>query len=103
VDKTESYHQWIRGVDLYLRWFNDQCTYDDDENIIVGTLLWQKALAWYNNCEDQLIKLFQVDTWQAFISWMQEQFINPEEEMENLPKMNEWQYKGDIQDYILKM
>jgi hypothetical protein len=34
---------------------------------------------------------------------MEEQFIDPEEEMECLEKMKQLQYKGDIQYYIVKM
>jgi hypothetical protein len=90
-------------VDRYLRYFKDEYTYDDDKIIFVGTLLREKALAWYNNREDQLKKHFQVDTWRAFISSMEERFIDTEEEKENLRKMKELQYKGDIRDYIVKM
>jgi hypothetical protein len=90
-------------VDRYIRYFKDEYNDDDDKIIFVGTLLREKALAWYNNRENQLKKLFQVDTWQAFISSMEEQFIDTEEEKENLRKMKELQYKGDIQDYIVKM
>jgi hypothetical protein len=34
---------------------------------------------------------------------MEEQFIDTEEEKENLRKMKQLQYKGDIRDYIVKM
>jgi hypothetical protein len=67
TDKTEFYRQWTRGVDLYLRYFKDEYPYDNDKSIFVGTLHREKALAWYINCEDQLKKLFHVDTWRAFI------------------------------------
>jgi hypothetical protein len=47
-------------------------------------------LAWSNNQEKQLGKHFQVDTWVAFTSVTEEQFINLEEEtecLENLKKL----------------
>jgi hypothetical protein len=37
------------------------------------------------------------------MSSIEEQFINMEEEKENLWKMTEQQYKGDIQNYIVKV
>jgi hypothetical protein len=52
--------------------------------IFVGTFFRGASFAWLNNCEDQLKKLFQVDTCRAFISSMEEQFIDMEEEKENL-------------------
>jgi hypothetical protein len=103
TDKFESYRHWITGVDRYLRYFKDDYNDDDDKIIFVGTILREKALGWYNNREKQLRKHFQVDTWSAFTSAMEERFIDPEEEAECLQKMNKLQYKGDIQDYIIKM
>ena len=96
MDKNESYHHWITGVDRYLRYFKADYNDDDDKIIFVGSILREKALGWYNNREKQLRKHFQVDTWSAFTSAM-------EEETECLQKMNKLQYKGDIQDYIVKM
>jgi hypothetical protein len=60
-------------------------------------------LAWYNNREKQLRKHFQVDTWLAFTSSVEEQNINQWEETECLEKMNKLQYMGDNRDYIVKM
>jgi hypothetical protein len=39
----------------------------------------------------------------AFTGVREEQFFDPEEEMECLEKIKKLQYKGDIQDYIIKM
>jgi hypothetical protein len=59
-------------------------------------------LGWYNNPEKQLRKHFQVNTWSGFTSAMEERCIDPEEETVCLKKMNQLQYQGDIQDYIIK-
>jgi hypothetical protein len=83
-------------VDWYLRNFKDKYTYNNNKIIFVGTHLQENALVWYNNCKDQLNKLFQMDTWWAFISSIVERFIDTEEEKWFLQKMKQPQYKGDI-------
>jgi hypothetical protein len=90
-------------VERYLKYFKKKYFKDDDKIIFVGSILREMALAWYNNREDQMKKHFQVDTWAAFVSSIEERFIDTEEEMENLRKMKDLQYKGDFQDYIVRM
>jgi hypothetical protein len=101
--RTESYHHWISGVNCYLAYFKDDYHDDDNKIIFIRSILQETVLAWYNNQEKQLRKHFQVDTWSAVTSAMEEQFIDPEKETECLKITNKLQYKGDIWDYIVKM
>jgi hypothetical protein len=93
MDKLESYHHCITGVNHYLRYFKDNYNHNDDKIIFFGSILWEKALAWYNNQDIQLKKHFQVDTWSALTSAMEQQVINPEEEIEFFEKMKKLLYK----------
>ena len=90
TDKSESYHHWITGVNRYLRYVKDDYNDDDNKIIFVGTILRKKALGWYNNREKQLMKHFQVDTWSAFTSAIEERFIDLEEEIVCHQKFNKW-------------
>jgi hypothetical protein len=102
-DPKEIYRRWIRSVERYLQYFREEFHDDIDKIIWVGGLLEDKALAWYDNREEDMKKFFQVDNWKSFTSTMEERFVDKQEEEKSLRRMNDLKYTGDIEDYLTKM
>jgi hypothetical protein len=90
-------------VERYLQYFRDEFHNDIDKIRWVGGILEDKALAWYDNCEEDMKKFFQVDNWKSFTTMREERFVDKQEEEQSLGKMNDLKYSGDIEDYLTKM
>jgi hypothetical protein len=86
-----------------LNWFDYwEASYRTEKQkiIFVGTLLEGLAADWFFHRQENLSSQFLTDNWNAFLSVMDTQFIDENEEEDLLTEMKKVRYDGDIDAYL---
>ena len=102
-DDTLPYRQWFHAVENCMKWHRTDFEDDIDKIIMIGGVMDGKAGTWYDARAEYMKKYFKVDEWNAFVSTMEERFLDRQEERKAVGKMRELKYKGDIASYLPDM
>jgi hypothetical protein len=92
---TTPFRSWWESVKEYLRFYPNTAGYQ--RVIWVGTLLTNEALEWHQARRRQYD---DTDTWEAYSSALQKEYLDPREGGQALQKMWTLRYKGDIKAYL---
>ena len=101
--EPEKFRSWWSSVEEYLEYARGDYDSEADKISWIGGFCRDKALAWHQGRRDYIKELGQKDQWDLYVEALKKRFTDTYEPDENLRKMEELKYSGDISDYLTQM
>jgi hypothetical protein len=94
---------WWSSVEEYLEYAKGDFDSETDKISWIGGFCRDKALAWHQGRRDQIKESGGRDQWDLYVRELKTRFTDTYEPDDNLRKMEELKYSGDISDYLTQM
>jgi hypothetical protein len=101
--EPQGFCTWWEAVREHLQYITENFENDDQKIALVGGLLADKAERWHQGRKRQMETLGVPDVWASYEQGLKTAFVDQFEAEELVQQMRKLEYKGDIQDYMMRM
>jgi hypothetical protein len=101
--EPQGFRTWWEAVREHLQYITEDFENDDQKIAWVGGLLADKAERWHQGRKRQMETLGVPDVWASYEQGLKTAFVDQFEAEELVQQMRKLEYKGDIQDYMMRM